>query len=138
VYQEKMEEGKMRNRFLGVAALSLVFLLNSRLPAVAGNDAQEAGDASVVNLHNSFCPVTMQKLDEKTKVTYEYKGKIYGFCCKLCVEEFKKDPDKYIKAILRDGGKKIYKTNNKKAGKEAVAAEAAAEEENAQDNGDEQ
>ena len=29
------------------------------------------------------------------KVTYEYKGKTYHFCCKDCVEEFKKNPDKY-------------------------------------------
>ncbi|MBF0494670.1 MAG: YHS domain-containing protein [Candidatus Omnitrophica bacterium] len=36
-------------------------------------------------------------IDESTKVTYEYNGKIYNFCCPMCVEEFKKDPVKYIK-----------------------------------------
>lgn len=32
------------------------------------------------------------------KVTYEYKGKTYHFCCKDCVAEFKKDPEKYSAA----------------------------------------
>jgi len=45
---------------------------------------------------NKICPVSGQKIDEKTKVAYNYKGKTYNFCCTNCVEEFKKDPVKYI------------------------------------------
>ncbi|MDA8104879.1 MAG: hypothetical protein M0Z71_05810, partial [Nitrospiraceae bacterium] len=37
------------------------------------------------NVGNEFCPVSGEKIDEKTKVTYEYKGKIYSFCCQDCV-----------------------------------------------------
>lgn len=47
------------------------------------------------NAGNETCPVSGEAIDEKTKVTYEYKGKIYSFCCPDCVEEFKKDPEKY-------------------------------------------
>lgn len=50
---------------------------------------------------NKICPVSGQKIDEKTKVTYNYKGKTYNFCCTSCVEEFKKDPVKYINKIER-------------------------------------
>ena len=46
---------------------------------------------------NKVCPVSGQKIDEKTKVTYDYKGKTYNFCCVTCVGDFKKDPQKYIK-----------------------------------------
>lgn len=50
------------------------------------------------NEHVKICPVSGDKIDEKTAQTYkyEYKGKIYNFCCQMCLEEFKKDPEKYI------------------------------------------
>ena len=51
------------------------------------------------NAGNETCPVSGEKIDEKTKVTYEYKGNIYSFCCQDCVEEFKKDPEKYIEKM---------------------------------------
>lgn len=54
------------------------------------------------NVGNEFCPVSGEKIDEKTKVTYEYKGKIYNFCCQDCVEEFKKDPEKYIEKLEKE------------------------------------
>ena len=52
-----------------------------------------------VNVGNKICPVLGEKIDEGLKATYEYKGKIYNFCCAMCIEEFKKDPEKYIKKI---------------------------------------
>ncbi|TRZ49884.1 YHS domain-containing protein [bacterium] len=48
---------------------------------------------------NNICPVTGEEIDEKTKATYEYEGKVYNFCCPVCIDEFKKDPDKYIKKV---------------------------------------
>lgn len=48
---------------------------------------------------NKFCPVSGEKIDEASHVTYEYKGKIYRFCCLGCVEEFKKDPERYIEKM---------------------------------------
>jgi len=52
-----------------------------------------------INVGNKICPVSGDKINEKTKATYEYEGKIYNFCCPMCIEEFKKDPDKYIKKV---------------------------------------
>lgn len=31
--------------------------------------------------------------------SYVYEGKTYYFCCSMCIEEFKKDPQKYISKI---------------------------------------
>ena len=49
-----------------------------------------------------ICPVSGQKSDEKTKVTYNYKGETYNFCCTICIDDFKKDPEKYIKKIEQE------------------------------------
>ncbi|MBF0484333.1 MAG: YHS domain-containing protein [Candidatus Omnitrophica bacterium] len=55
--------------------------------------------AAPVDVGNKICPVLGGVIDEKYKATYEYEGKIYNFCCSACIEEFKKDPKKYIQKI---------------------------------------
>lgn len=52
-----------------------------------------------IEIGNKICPVLNEKIDKKTKVTYEYEGKIYNLCCSACIDEFKKDPQKYIKKV---------------------------------------
>ncbi|MBI5641973.1 MAG: YHS domain-containing protein [Deltaproteobacteria bacterium] len=34
--------------------------------------------------------------EEKAPFRYDYKGKVYFFCGKGCMERFEKDPEKYI------------------------------------------
>jgi hypothetical protein len=48
---------------------------------------------------NKFCAV--QGADNKVDpdVFVIYKGKKVGFCCKDCIEEFNKDPEKYVKSM---------------------------------------
>ncbi len=46
-------------------------------------------------------PVNMNCMVEKDDkanpaITYDYQGKTYAFCCKDCLAEFKKDPQKYL------------------------------------------
>ena len=60
--------------------------------AKEGCDAEKA-DAIV----NKPCRMTGEPVDKN--ITYEHKGKLYGFCCPACIEEFKKDPEKYIGKI---------------------------------------
>jgi YHS domain-containing protein len=48
---------------------------------------------------NKFCAVEGKGHDVDPKVTTEYKGKTIGFCCESCIDEFKKDPEKYIKKM---------------------------------------
>lgn len=63
------------------------------------SEATFATAKEAVNAGNKICPVSGEKIDEKMKATYEYQGKIYNFCCPMCVDMFKKDPEKYIKKV---------------------------------------
>ena len=46
---------------------------------------------------NKMCPV-MKDDEADPKVTYTYNGKAYAFCCKDCIAEFKRNPEKYANA----------------------------------------
>jgi YHS domain-containing protein len=46
---------------------------------------------------NKNCAVE-QDHEIDPKVTYSWNGKTYAFCCKDCIDEFKKNPDKYKNA----------------------------------------
>ena len=48
---------------------------------------------------NKFCAVEGKGHDVDPKITTDYKGKKIGFCCADCVDEFKKDPEKYVKKM---------------------------------------
>ncbi len=46
------------------------------------------------------CIVSGDKLGEMgDPYVYEYKGREIKFCCKGCVKDFNKEPEKYIKKI---------------------------------------
>ena len=46
------------------------------------------------------CIVSGEKLGEMGKPALEkYKDREIKFCCKSCIKDFKKDPDKYVKLI---------------------------------------
>ena len=43
------------------------------------------------------CPVGGKEIKKsEAKVSYEYKGKTYYFCCEMCKEKFMKNPEKCI------------------------------------------
>jgi len=46
---------------------------------------------------NKFCPVQKDNPVDDRVPTYEYNGMQIGFCCPDCVNEFKLDPEKYVK-----------------------------------------
>jgi len=52
----------------------------------------EHGDDAVVD---PVCGMKIKK--SEAKVTCEYNGKTYYFCCAGCKEKFEKDPEKYVK-----------------------------------------
>lgn len=58
-----------------------------------------AGVSQPQEVGNKICPVSGDKINEKTKATYEYEGKVYNFCCSMCIDAFKKEPQKYIKKV---------------------------------------
>ena len=59
-------------------------------------------ESEAVNIGNRVCPVSGEKINQDLKATYGYKGKIYNFCCAACIDEFKKDPGKYIKKVKEE------------------------------------
>jgi len=42
--------------------------------------------------------------------TFEYQGKVYGFCCPGCESKFEKDPETYLKNLNDDGSEFIKKS----------------------------
>ena len=44
-----------------------------------------------------ICPVLGEKASPS--ISYQYQGKTYYFCCAACINEFKKNPEKYISRI---------------------------------------
>ncbi|HYA41248.1 MAG TPA: YHS domain-containing protein [Syntrophobacteraceae bacterium] len=47
------------------------------------------------------CPVMGGKIDKK--IYADYQGKRIYFCCTGCLEEFNKDPEKYMKKMEAEG-----------------------------------
>jgi hypothetical protein len=43
---------------------------------------------------NKFCPIEPEHGIDKD-VTYVWNGRTYAFCCEGCIDEFKKNPEKY-------------------------------------------
>jgi YHS domain-containing protein len=63
-------------------------------------------DAKVKPYPLKTCVVSGEKLGEMGKpVTLVYKGQEMKFCCKDCVKDFKKNPDKYIKKLAEEQAK---------------------------------
>lgn len=88
-----------------IAALLFIFGTTGLSFAETDTQAQteavtQAATEEIINVGNKICPVSGEKIDEAMgPVTYEYEGKIYNFCCEMCIDEFKKDPQKYIKKV---------------------------------------
>jgi YHS domain-containing protein len=47
------------------------------------------------------CPVMGGQVDRN--VYTDYQGKRIYFCCSGCIDDFKKDPDKYLKKMEQQG-----------------------------------
>ena len=60
------------------------------------HDDQEVGN-KICPVSSDKIPVPGQKGSMGETAKYEYKGKIYNLCCKMCAKDFKKDSEKYSK-----------------------------------------
>ncbi len=96
-----------------IIAITLLFLCivgprTSFAFASSGNlvTAQEHHDEKAATPATDVCPVSGEKIDKDTQITYEFKGKIYRFCCPDCAEAFKKNPEKYIDKMKKQDEKK--------------------------------
>lgn len=93
---------------LGISKLSVAMMCGSH-GGGGHSDHTEAAETNsfaqkaVEEVGNKTCPISGEEIDEGTKAAYEYKGKAYNFCCPACIDEFKKDPKKYIEKIEEQG-----------------------------------
>lgn len=94
---------------LGIGGLSFAMMCGGHSGGGDHSGRAEAAETSpsaqmaAVDAGNKICPVSGEKITEEGKVTYEYKGKIYNFCCPECIDDFKKNPEEYIKKIEEEG-----------------------------------
>lgn len=79
----------MKGIYLILAILLSIFIINS-----FSFSAEEA-----VEFGNTICPISGEEIKEDEAVKYEYAGVVYNFCCKMCLRDFKKDPEKYIEKL---------------------------------------
>jgi len=86
--------------------LILVMLPKESFMTVQAQTNEETPKTEAINVGNQICPVSGEKIDEEMMVTYEYEGKIYNFCCAMCIDEFKKEPEKYIEKIEEEKNQK--------------------------------
>ncbi len=92
----------MKKVLFVVLTLGILFMVcaqTAKAQNVSGDTKAKATLSKPQDVGNKICPVSGEKINEKTKATYEYKGKIYNFCCAMCIDQFKKDPEKYIKKV---------------------------------------
>jgi YHS domain-containing protein len=91
----------MFKRIVFIAYVGIFFFAGIGLLYGEEMKKDAATDATLekIEVGNKVCPVSGDKIDDKARATYEYQGKVYNFCCPACIDEFKKDPDKYIKKV---------------------------------------
>lgn len=57
----------------------------------------------VAEYGNTICPLSGEKIVDEEAIRYEYEGVAYNLCCKMCVKDFEKDPEKYIEKLEKEG-----------------------------------
>lgn len=66
--------------------------------SMKGHHEESEQESEVIEVGNKICPVSGEKVASMGgDFKYEYKGKIYNLCCKMCLKDFKKNPEKYSK-----------------------------------------
>jgi len=69
--------------------------------------------STAVEVCNMISPVSEEKVGMMGPVVqYEYQGKIYNFCCPMCIDTFKKDPGKYSKIAEENAAGQNAKEEN--------------------------
>ena len=73
---------------------------------ISGMQMKASKETTEVRIWNKVCPIKGESVDTEVP-TFEYNGKIIGFCCPGCDSKFHKDPEKYMKNLNEDGTKFI-------------------------------
>lgn len=84
-----------KSRVIGLfVALAFVFVLAG---AAAQQSATPQKTTKECSQETVICPVSGEKINKaEAKISWEYKGKTYYFCCEECKAKFMKDPESYL------------------------------------------
>jgi len=66
-------------------------------PGVSTEAVKEPAPAAETQIAQKLCPVMGQPINKEFYV--DYQGRRIYFCCQMCVDTFKKDPEKYVKKV---------------------------------------
>ena len=93
--------------------------------SMMGHEEATEANSKAVEVGNKICPVSGDEIPapgEKGNmgeaIKYEYNGKIYNLCCKMCVKDFKKNPEKYSKIAEDEVAKTKMMQEENKEGQE--------------------
>ncbi|MGX9984878.1 YHS domain-containing protein [Chryseobacterium sp. POL2] len=87
----------MKNLAFILFAVSLVACNKEKNLEVKQVTEMETGNKINIQVANAEDPICNMKTAEHLSDTLTYKGEVYGFCGPMCKEEFKKNPDSYLK-----------------------------------------
>ena len=76
----------------------VTLLVFCAMPVAWSVETGASVEQSLVDAGNKFCPVSGDKISGKHFV--EYQGKKYGLCCPMCANKFKRNPEKYLTAMV--------------------------------------
>ena len=82
---------------LSLAAATVAVLAKDQ-PSTRPTTAPAAATQPDAKPVNKFCAVDRDN-EVDPKVTTIYKRKVIGFCCRDCIKDFQKDPEKYVKDL---------------------------------------
>jgi len=82
---------------------------DSKCCSMKGKETSSLTGESSAVAFNKVCPVKGGEVDSDSP-TFEYQGKVYGFCCSGCESKFEKDPETYLKNLNEDGSEFIKKS----------------------------
>ena len=96
------------NRIISLTAALAAALLTTAAIAHDGEDHGKGGASDVPKTYPlKTCVVSKEKLGEHGKaVKVSHDGTDVYLCCKDCVKDFNKDPDKFTKMVKKAGPKK--------------------------------
>jgi hypothetical protein len=104
----------MKKTLLTIATLALLAGAPALVSAADTNAPASSAKADVKPYPLKTCIVSGDKLGEMGKPpVFIYKGQEMKFCCKDCVKDFKKDPEKWIKKMAAEQKKVGLKTKAK-------------------------
>jgi len=92
----------MKKTFLTITIAALAFLAGAPTLLYAGatNSPSNSAKTTVKPYPLKYCLVSGEKIGEMGEpVAITYKGQEIKFCCKDCVKDFKKNPDKFLKKL---------------------------------------